>query len=46
MNGMAIGGESDGNLCRICGAKVSNEFCNMFFVCQHKTVVNVSTENK
>ena len=46
MNGMTVGGESDRNMCRVCGAKESNEVCNVFVVCQHKTVVNVSTENK
>ena len=40
---MTVGGESDWNLCGICGGKVSDVVA---FVSQHKTVVNVSTENK
>ena len=35
MNDMTVGGESDGNLCRVCGAKASKEVCNMFVVFQH-----------
>ena len=46
MNGMTVCGESDVNLGRVRGAEVSNEVSNVFVVCQHKTVVNVSTENK
>ena len=30
MNGITVGGESDGNLCRVCGAKASNEVCRLW----------------
>jgi len=46
MSGMAVGGESDWNLGGICGGKVSHVVCSVVVVSQHKTVVNVSTENK
>lgn len=44
MSGMAVGGESDWDLCRICGGKVSDVVRNVVVVSQHKTVVNVSTK--
>ena len=46
MSGMAVGGESDWNLGGICGGKVSDVVCCVVVVSQHKTVVNVSKENK
>ena len=41
MNDMTVGGESDGNLCRVCGAKASKEVCNMFVVCQHVKLLSM-----
>ena len=46
MSGMTVGGESDWNLCGICGGKVSDVVRYVAVVSQHKTVVNVPTENK
>ena len=46
MSGMAVGGESDGDLCRICGGKVSDVVCDMVIVGQHKSVIDVSAKNK
>ena len=46
MSGRTVGGESDWNLCGICGGKVSDVVRYVGVVSQHKTVVNVSTENK
>ena len=46
MSGMTVGGESDWNLCGICGGKVSDVVRYVAVVSQHKTVVNVSTESK
>ena len=38
VNGMTIGGESDGNFCWICGWKVGFEVWIVIFVCQHKAL--------
>ena len=46
MSGMTVGGESDGDLCRICGGKVSDVVCDMVIVGQHKSVINVFAKNK
>ena len=46
MSGMTVGGESDWNLCGMCGGKVSDVVRYVAVVNQQKTVVNVSTENK
>ena len=46
MSGMTVGGESDWNLSGIRGRKVSDVVRYVAVVSQHKTVVNVSTENK
>ena len=46
MSGMSVGGESDRDLCRICGGKVSDVVCDMVIVGQHKSVINVSAKNK
>ena len=46
MSGMTVGGESDGDLCRICGGKVSDVVYDMVIVGQHKSVINVSAKNK
>ena len=46
MSRMTVGGESDWNLCGIRGGKVSDVVRYVAVVSQHKTVVNVPTENK
>ena len=46
MNGVAVGGESDWDLRRICGEKVSDVVRNVVVVSQHKTIVNVSRKNE
>ena len=46
MNGVAVGGESDWDLRRICGGKVSDVVRNVVVVSHHKTIVNVSTKNE
>lgn len=46
MSGMTVRGESDGDLCGICGGKAGNMVRNVVIVSQHKSVVSVSTKNK
>ena len=46
MSGVAVGGESDGDLRRIRGGKVSDVVCDVVNVSQHKSVIDVSTKIK